>query len=121
MAEFKIYPSDKDFEKFWALYPKKRAKGDAKKAWHQTASIRPPVEQILNSIVVMCTSEDWQKSDGQYIPLPASFLRGERWDDVVEVQTVGARPSITCIVCKQKAFTWIGGRCQGCYQQYMSA
>jgi hypothetical protein len=91
LAEFKIYASDPEFEKFWAMYPKKRAKGDAKKAWHQTESIRPPLERMLNAITVMSASDDWQRSDGQYVPLPATWLRGERWEDVPEVQLVNGK------------------------------
>lgn len=91
MAEFKVYPADQDFEKFWSMYPKKRAKGDARKAWFQTASIRPSVERIVNAVMAMAATEDWQKSEGQYIPLPASFLRGERWEDVPEVEIVNGK------------------------------
>lgn len=29
---------------------------------------------------------DWQKDGGQYIPLPTTWLNGERWEDVEQVE-----------------------------------
>ncbi len=89
MAEYKYYPSDKDFESWWQIYPKKRNKGDAKKAWAQTAAIRPPVSELIKAVIVACSTEDWTKAEGQYIPLPASYLRGERWEDTPEIELQG--------------------------------
>ena len=70
-----------DFDWFWSEYPKHKAKGDAFKAWQQTAAIRPPIEQIIAAIDTQAKSNDWQKEGGQYIPLPATWLRAWRWDD----------------------------------------
>lgn len=77
---------DKDFERFWEEYPKKRSKGDAFKAWNQTASKRPPIAKILKALAVLRASEDWRKDGGQFIPYPASWIRAWGWDDVPEVQ-----------------------------------
>jgi hypothetical protein len=35
-----------DFEMFWKEYPKKVAKGEARKAWIQTEKIRPDLEAL---------------------------------------------------------------------------
>lgn len=75
-----------DFDVFWRAYPRKHAKGDARKAWHQTAAIRPPVEQLLAAIDAAKRSEQWRRDGGQYIPYPATWLRGERWEDEHEIQ-----------------------------------
>ena len=74
-----------DFDKFWALYPKKVAKADARKAWLQTKDIRPELTNLLTAITSACKTESWMKSGGAFIPYPASYLRGERWDDIHEV------------------------------------
>lgn len=41
-------------------------------------------------------SADWQKDGGQYIPLPTTWLNGERWEDVeqVEVQPPASGPVV---------------------------
>ena len=75
-----------DFDKFWALYPKKLAKADARKAWAQTKDIRPELTNLLNAVKAACKTEAWMKDGGKYIPHPATWLRGERWDDELEVK-----------------------------------
>ena len=74
-----------DFDQFWALYPKKVAKADARKAWLQTKDIRPELTNLLSAITSACKTESWMKSGGAFIPYPATWLRGERWDDIHEV------------------------------------
>jgi hypothetical protein len=74
-----------DFDLFWAAYPKKVAKADARKAWAQTEGIRPPLEAILAAIKGACKTEGWMRQGGQFIPHAATWLRGERWEDEFEV------------------------------------
>ena len=74
-----------DWEKFWSLYPRKVAKGDARKAWASTASIRPPIDEILAAIRAQSQSDQWRKDFGTFIPYPATWLRGERWADSVTI------------------------------------
>jgi hypothetical protein len=66
------------FEKFWAAYPRKEAKRDAEAAW---ASVTVSVDDLLAAIAAKRKSEDWMKAKGQFIPLPATYLRGKRWED----------------------------------------
>jgi hypothetical protein len=75
-----------DFDEFWKLYPRKVAKGDARKAWEQTAAIRPPIDKLLKAVICARASEQWRKDDGNFVPYPATWLRAERWDDVHEVE-----------------------------------
>jgi hypothetical protein len=77
---------DPEFEKFWQAYPRKRSKGDARKAWIQTAKRRPSIMGMMKAIAVLCASDDWQKDGGQFIPYPAGFLRRECWEDVTDIQ-----------------------------------
>jgi hypothetical protein len=78
-----------DFDTFWAAYPKKVAKADARKAWAQTKDIRPELTNLLTAINANCKTESWMKDGGKYIPYAASYLRGERWDDIHEVVLPG--------------------------------
>jgi hypothetical protein len=75
-----------EFDTFWQAYPRKVGKGDARKAWQQTASIRPDMDTLLTAISAQRRCEQWQKDGGQYIPHPSRWLRAERWDDVLEVE-----------------------------------
>lgn len=78
-----------DFDRFWAAYPKKRKKPDARKAWKQTEAVRPPVDQIISVVQAYCKTQDWIKNDGAFIPYPATFIRAEQWDDEIEVKLPG--------------------------------
>lgn len=71
------------FEDFWKVWPKRLAKKDAQKAWLRVPETAHP--KILRAIVAAKRTEQWQKDDGQFIPLPASWLRGERWEDELDV------------------------------------
>lgn len=74
------------FDVFWKHYPKKVAKGDARKAWKQTQAIRPDLADVLAAIGRAKATEQWRRDDGQFVPYPATWLRAERWDDVYEVE-----------------------------------
>ena len=75
-----------DFQEFWNVWPKRCAKADARKAWAQTKDIRPDLTNLLNAVKAACKTEAWMKDGGKYIPHPATWLRGERWDDELEVK-----------------------------------
>ena len=69
------------FERFWKAYPKKRAKGDAEKAWNALKPSEPLVNQIIATLELAKTSAEWQKDNGQFIPYPATWLRRIGWED----------------------------------------
>jgi uncharacterized protein YdaU (DUF1376 family) len=68
------------FDKFWEAYPNKKDKQKAIKAWvkHQ-----PNIVDVLKAIVTQKNSEQWKKDNGQYIPLPTTWLNGARWEDEI--------------------------------------
>lgn len=76
---------DNSFDDFWSAYPKKVAKGDARKAWEQTKKIRPELDKVLHAVKEQCRSDQWMKEGGKFIPHPATWLRAERWDDELSV------------------------------------
>lgn len=101
-----------DFEEFWKLYPRKCAKGDARKAWAQTAKIRPPIAQLLKAVYAARASEQWQKDSGSFIPYPATWLRGERWDDQLEVDLsqLESPTGKVCAYCGKTASSQVNGK-----------
>ena len=70
-----------DFLAFWQTYPKKKKKGDAWKAWKQVRKSLPPAEDLLESVRLHIASWDWRKNGGEFIPLPATYLRSQSWED----------------------------------------
>lgn len=77
------YYKDKDFLKFWELYPRKVGKLSAYKSWltQKKKGILPPLEQILSAIENQKHDEQWQKNGGEFIPHPTTWLNQGRWDD----------------------------------------
>lgn len=69
------------FEIFWNHYPRKVGKGDAKKVWSRIKAVRSLLPKMLELIEAQKKSEGWRKENGQFIPYPARWLRGERWND----------------------------------------
>ena len=71
------------FDKAYALYPRHEKKKDARKAW---GKIRPIpnesfVERIDKVVRNKFASGIWTEGDTKHIPLFATFLNGERWED----------------------------------------
>jgi hypothetical protein len=77
------------FQNFWNLYPKKRAREDAVKAWAKISPENGLVEKILSSVRVQMDTDDWRKENGKYIPLPATWLNGRRWEDEIGSRSKG--------------------------------
>jgi hypothetical protein len=75
------YPND--FEAWWVLYPRKEAKGAALKAW-TSALKRIDIETLMDRVTLYAGSE---LPDRQYIPLPATWLNADRWNDDVKPVT----------------------------------
>ncbi|MFN0314758.1 MAG: hypothetical protein ACKVQA_06960 [Burkholderiales bacterium] len=70
-----------DFDVFWAAYPRKTAKGAARKAWAKLAPDAATVQKMLDALNWQRNQPQWMKDGGQYIPMPATYLNQERWED----------------------------------------
>jgi hypothetical protein len=64
------------FDEFWPLYPRKQAKADAQKAWQQALKAGISPDTMVNGLRNHCFSDD-----PAFHPLPASWIRGRRWED----------------------------------------
>lgn len=87
---------EKWFSEFWQAYPKKRNKARAKQAFFRIKNIEKVFPVMMQALGRQKASADWQKDGGQYIPLPTTWLNGERWEDVeqVEVQPPASGPVV---------------------------
>lgn len=70
--------SDLDFEGFWEVYPRKVARGGARKAW--TAAIKKQPAPAITSAAASFAHR-MQNSDPKFIPHPSTWLNQERWAD----------------------------------------
>jgi hypothetical protein len=75
--------ADTRFEQFWQVYPKKRDKQRAEKAFSKAIG-KTGLETMLQALAVQKQSPDWLKDGGQYIPLATTWLNGCRWEDETE-------------------------------------
>lgn len=71
------------FAEFWSAYPRKTAKQAALKAWGKLAPSAELVAAILAAVARQKRTDAWLKDDGRFIPHPASWLNGRRWEDEV--------------------------------------
>lgn len=84
------------FSGFWDRWPRKHAKKDATKAWQKLNPDHALEEKIHAAL-------DWQipifeQREPQYIPLAATWLRGERWEDEPPKPTMPKTISRTTVV-----------------------
>jgi hypothetical protein len=71
--------TDPLWDQFWALYPRKTGKAQAEKAW---GKLKPAERQGAVDALPLHVGY-WQRNDTatQFIPHPATWLNGRRWDD----------------------------------------
>lgn len=80
---------DEGFMAFYRLYPRHVARADAYKAWRQvTVNAKPPTDPscimaALTQQLPFLTYEATRDPEQNYCPLPATWLRAERWDDEI--------------------------------------
>lgn len=72
------------FEVFWKLYPNKKSKKDARKAWEKLKPSAELRQALMTALGNHRVSRDWTKDDGQYVPMASTWLNGERWTDVLK-------------------------------------
>ena len=70
---------DPMFDQFWEAYPRKVGKRNAQKAFERLQVDKPLLDKMLRQIAHAKQSRQWQ--DVQYIPHPATWLNGRRWED----------------------------------------
>jgi hypothetical protein len=76
--ELHVQAHDTFFETFWTVWPKRVGKGDAERAWKKA------VKKVAPELIVAAAT-DYARSpylpERQFIPLPSTWLNGERWAD----------------------------------------
>lgn len=78
------------FNRFWSAYPKKKNKGQARKAFPK-AIAKTTIDVMVDAIEKQKQTKDWKKDGGQFIPYPSTWLNAEGWENEVtedEIQEV---------------------------------
>lgn len=75
-------PAD-SFDIFWQEYPRRIAKKAARMAYQKAIKHTPPEDIISGAATFASYCERFGK-EMQYIPHPATWLNGERWEDDLE-------------------------------------
>lgn len=73
---------DDSFDRFWEAYPRHIAKQHARKAWAAAMKHAEP-DKIIAAAKTFATSHG--ATDEKYIPHPATWLNGKRWEDIKPV------------------------------------
>lgn len=78
-------PYSEEFERFWAVYPRKVGKGAAWAAWQKLRPSPQLMERIISVTLLYTQTPQWKKEGGQFIPHAQTFLNQRRFDDTPEV------------------------------------
>lgn len=71
---------DESFARFWKAYPRTEKKKDAEKAWRQVKDAQH-IDLILADLAKRVMGPHAWAKDDRFTPMPASYLRAERWND----------------------------------------
>lgn len=82
------------FAQFWEVYPKKVGKDAAIKAFKKINPDEALMQTILEAVGKQKLSRQWQENGGQYIPYPATWLNGHRWEDEIETTRTGLASAV---------------------------
>lgn len=89
--EIKILSEEeKMFEEFWNLYPKKIAKQQCLTAYKRIPKLKQEHLKIIEAVKKFTQSEQWNKSNGQFIPNPLTFIHQSRWNDIYTINNSSA-------------------------------
>ncbi len=73
----------KKFEKFWESYPKKQNKKKVESWFKRNNPNEELMEVILTKLELFKKTEQWQKNNMQFVPMPTTWLNGRRWEDEI--------------------------------------
>jgi len=89
-AEPKTTPEDSpEFERFWEAYPRKMAKGAARRAWAKVLAAGVDVELVIAAAEAAAEQQKAiveleGKAKKKFTPYPATWLNAEGWENELE-------------------------------------
>jgi len=84
------------FQPFWITYPRKVGRVAALKAWDTLAPSAELAERMIQAVLDQKCWPQWLSDGGRFIPHPATWIRGRRWEDQPPTEAAmvagGAKP-----------------------------
>lgn len=71
------------------MYPKKKSKANAVRAFNKLKPDEELLQTMLTAIEAQKSTQEWKKDNGQFIPMPATWLNSRRWEDEIPIQDNG--------------------------------
>ena len=72
------------FEEFWKVYPKKRSKDAAYRRFCKINPSEELLQTMIRTVEKQAKTDQWRKSNGDYIPYPATWLNSGGWKDEIQ-------------------------------------
>ncbi|GAC1626763.1 MAG: hypothetical protein NVS9B10_15020 [Nevskia sp.] len=99
------------FDEFYKAYPKKQGPKKAREAWAKLKPNELLRASIARAVTAWSATSDWQKEGGKFVPMPATWINGGRWEDEVpsastESSRVGSKPSTVHIGNQPHSLGW---------------
>ena len=71
------------FDLFWEQYPRKVKKQQAREAFQR---VSVSLDVLLQALSRQKETSQWQEDGGRFVPYPAAWLQGRRWEDEISQQ-----------------------------------
>lgn len=101
-----VNENDPQWCRFWAAFPKRVAKKEARQAWATLNPDARTVDRMLETLAWQVRQPAWVKDGGAFIPYPASWLRAERWTDEQPTPPSGGR--VLSAAVQDPMEVWLG-------------
>lgn len=72
------------FEAFWRAYPRKTGEMRARRQWARLNPNPALQMRMLAAVEAQTRCEQWNRDGGRWVPMPSTWLHGERWRDVLD-------------------------------------
>lgn len=76
-----LMAQEEEFNAWYAAYPKQTDRHEAERQWLAIRSNRPNLETLIDTLETQKQSAQWTRDDGRYVPSPAAYLSGHKWED----------------------------------------
>lgn len=84
---------DTEFARFWAAYPRKVGKGEARKAWAKVIKSGITVDQVLAGVESYKRDLARRRVEPNFIKHPGPWLNAERWTDQLNGNDLEIEPA----------------------------
>ena len=86
-SEMELNGHGESFDLFWAAYPKHEGKKLCRHWWAKHTPNDVLLEVMLAKIDQAKQTPKWKDRGGKFIPMPLTWLNGERWEDEFRTAT----------------------------------